>query len=134
MIALARERPKSFPLGGSWHREAVTDEGTHVKVSKTIRNTKLRPLIRPFGAPSPQGEGYALNDNLPKQSLFAQGKAPSVLKTDEAMYYDQNMVSSWKIRLAETPAQRPPMVWQRMALPVRWLDFRASIMATWVDR
>ena len=45
---------------------------------------------------------------------------------------NQNMENSWNSRLAEIPATRPPTVWQAMALPVRWLLFRASIMATWV--
>jgi len=33
-----------------------------------------RPLIRPFGAPSPQGEGFRRNDKLQLISHLAQKK------------------------------------------------------------
>ena len=44
---------EGFPLGGSWHGGAVTDEGAGPGQLSVRRH-----LIRPFGPPSPQGEGF----------------------------------------------------------------------------
>ena len=41
---------------------------------------------------------------------------------------------STKSQWAATPAQRPPNVWQRIALPISSLQFRLSIIEVWVLR
>ena len=72
-----RER-KTFPLGGRWHGEAVTDEGNRrdflgdndkrgklptwyscfSRQNPSVRQPLIRPSVR-TGAPSPKGEGLA---------------------------------------------------------------------------
>ena len=49
----AVQTAEGFPLGGSWHGRAVTDEGAGPGQLSVRRH-----LIRPFGPPSPQGEGF----------------------------------------------------------------------------
>ena len=75
VFARAKEL-KTFPLGGRWHGEAVTDEGKRggflsrngkrgkvrrcssdsVRRKPSVRQPLIRPSVR-TGAPSPQGEG-----------------------------------------------------------------------------
>ena len=53
---------KWLPPGGSCRRrKAVTDEGTHLPGLGDFRFIRCGPLIRPFGPPSPQGEGISLS-------------------------------------------------------------------------
>ena len=51
---------QNSPLGGSCHKAVadcfVTDEGNNVASIKHFSTLRCGPLIRPFGAPSPQGE------------------------------------------------------------------------------
>ena len=60
-VVLVREHSNGFPLGGSCHKAVedwfVTDEGNNVASIEHFSIFRCGPLIRPFGAPSSQGEG-----------------------------------------------------------------------------
>ena len=84
----AVQTAEGFPLGGSWHGRAVTDEGAGPGQLSVRRH-----LIRPFGPPSPQGEGFQ-NVLLFAKPQFAgmarRGKAPALRRTCGSIPFRSN--------------------------------------------
>jgi len=53
---------QGFPLGGSWHKNGISEP--FFMVMRGFFG--FLPLIRPCGAPSPQGEGFGAAQTLSK--------------------------------------------------------------------
>ena len=90
-VVLARRRPKASPWGEAGTAKAVTDVG------------KSRPHTRPFGPPSPRGEGFGVHDKL--KFIYVEAGAVSVGVVVLALF----ILKPCTLPLAEVSVISPPM-------------------------
>ena len=83
-------------------------------------------------------KGFVLNDDMLKNGKpFGKDYFDELLErireiraSERRAYQKISTYSQW----AQKPAAIPPMVWLKMAFPTSSLQFKESIMATWVER